>query len=65
MNLIFRGEKEYLIIIFIQVRKKIRFYNAYIPPGSSNGWIKIETLEGIFEGLNTTSSDPSDFMWRF
>ena len=39
-------------------KKKIRFYNAYIPPGSSNGWIKIETLEGIFKGLNIRSSDP-------
>tara|TARA_Y100000758_G_C15979200_1_gene396257 strand:+ start:81 stop:917 length:837 start_codon:yes stop_codon:yes gene_type:complete len=39
-------------------KKKIRFYNAYIPPGSSNGWIKIETLEGIFKGLNISSSEP-------
>ena len=27
--------------------KKFNFYSAYIPPGSSNGWIKIETLEGL------------------
>ena len=29
----------------------IEFYNAYIPPGSSNRWKKIETLEGIYKGL--------------
>ena len=29
----------------------IEFYNAYIPPGSSNRWKKIETLEGLYKGL--------------
>ena len=29
----------------------IEFYNAYIPPGSTNRWKKIETLEGLYKGL--------------
>jgi Exonuclease III len=29
----------------------IEFYNTYIPPGSSNRWKKIETLEGLYKGL--------------
>ena len=27
------------------------FYNTYIPPGSTNRWNKIETLEGLYKGL--------------
>ena len=38
--------------------KKLNFNSAYIPPGSSNGWIKIETLEGIFNGLNKKTDEP-------
>ena len=38
--------------------KKFNFNSAYIPPGSSNGWIKIETLEGIFNGLNKKIDEP-------
>ena len=37
--------------------KKFNFNSAYIPPGSSNGWIKIETLEGIFNGLNKNTDE--------
>ena len=29
----------------------IEFHNAYIPPGSTNHWKKIETLEGIYKRL--------------
>ncbi len=28
------------------------FHTTYVPPGSSNGWIKVETLEGIYEGFS-------------
>ena len=30
---------------------EINFHTTHIPPGSGNGWIKIETLEGIYERL--------------
>ena len=30
---------------------KIEIHNAHIPPGSSNGWIKIQMLEGIYKHL--------------
>ena len=46
-------------------KDKFIFYNSYIPPGSSNGWIKIETLEGIFKGLNKKKRKTNYFMWRF
>ena len=35
----------------ISPNETIEFYNAYIPPGSSNRWKKIETLEGLYKGL--------------
>ena len=31
---------------------------AYIPPGSSNGWIKIETFEGIYKFLANNNDIP-------
>jgi endonuclease/exonuclease/phosphatase family metal-dependent hydrolase len=30
----------------------IEVYNTHIPPGSSNGWIKIDTFEGIYRNLS-------------
>nr|WP_286170831.1 endonuclease/exonuclease/phosphatase family protein [Bacillus sp. NTK071] len=29
----------------------IELYNSHVPPGSSNGWVKIDTFEGIFNKL--------------
>jgi len=34
----------------------IELHTTHIPPGSSNGWVKIETLEGIFRRLAKTSA---------
>jgi exonuclease III len=31
-------------------------HTTHIPPGSSNGWIKIETLEGIYQRLSKPST---------
>ena len=39
-------------------KKKIIFYGVYIPPGSSNKWIKIETLEGLYKGLLAKANHP-------
>ena len=39
-------------------KQKIIFYGVYIPPGSSNKWIKIETLEGLYKGLLAKSNHP-------
>ena len=36
----------------------IEFHTTHIPPGSSNGWIKIETFEGLFAGLAKSSERP-------
>ncbi|MFP6751243.1 MAG: endonuclease/exonuclease/phosphatase family protein, partial [Pirellulaceae bacterium] len=33
----------------------VEVHSAYVPPGSSNGWIKIETFEGIYQGLAQTN----------
>lgn len=30
---------------------EVELHSAYVPPGSSNGWIKVETLEGIYRRL--------------
>ena len=56
-------------------KRKIRFITTHIPPGSSNGWIKIQTIKGLVESLivnesshqilcgdfNTPQSESSDF----
>ena len=34
----------------------IEVHTAYIPPGSSNGWIKIDTLEAVYEGMARRSA---------
>ena len=36
----------------------ILLYNTHVPPGSSNGWIKIETLNGIYNALSARSETP-------
>jgi len=36
----------------------IELHTTHIPPGSSNGWIKIETFEGLFAGLAKASERP-------
>lgn len=48
-------------VLSIQVRAHggiMELHCAHVPPGSSNGWIKIETLEGIYSGLARASSVP-------
>jgi exonuclease III len=37
----------------------IEILNVHIPPGSSNGWIKIETFEGLSEALKEESNHPT------
>jgi hypothetical protein len=34
----------------------IECHTTHIPPGASNGWIKIETLEGIYNSLAIPST---------
>jgi exonuclease III len=36
----------------------VTLYNAHVPPGSSNGWIKIEMLNGIYRALAVHSDTP-------
>lgn len=37
---------------------KLAIYNTHIPPGASNGWIKIEMLEGIFKKFSKAINFP-------
>ena len=37
-------------------KARIELTVTYVPPGSTNGWIKVETLEGLFQGLSARSS---------
>tara|TARA_X000000368_G_scaffold408415_1_gene389034 strand:- start:819 stop:1655 length:837 start_codon:yes stop_codon:yes gene_type:complete len=47
--------KERVLSAKIKIKdKNIYFHTTHIPPGSSNGWIKIETLEGIYNRLIKT-----------
>jgi exonuclease III len=34
---------------------RVHLHTTHIPPGSTNGWIKIETLEGIYKRLSVKS----------
>ena len=36
----------------------VELHTAYIPPGSSNGWTKVETFEGIYRRLARPSALP-------
>jgi exonuclease III len=36
----------------------ISVHNTHIPPGASNAWIKIQTLNGLFKGLSVRSDIP-------
>lgn len=36
----------------------IEVHNVHIPPGSSNGWMKVEMLEAVFAGLSGASQKP-------
>ncbi len=46
---------ERILSVKISINNKvIIFHTTHIPPGSSNGWIKIETLNGIYERLVKT-----------
>jgi exonuclease III len=38
--------------------RRIMLYNVHVPPGSSNGWIKIETLNGIHQALAVHTGTP-------
>ena len=35
--------------------KKLQLHTTHIPPGSSNGWIKIDTIKGIVDYFSETS----------
>lgn len=37
---------------------EFELHTAYIPPGSSHGWLKIETFEGISKRLSVSSTRP-------
>ena len=43
-------ERVLSVKLFID-NSEIYFHTTHIPPGSGNGWIKIETLEGIYQRL--------------
>ena len=50
--------KERVLSAKIYVKeKKINFHTTHIPPGSSNGWIKIETLEGIYKRIQELKNE--------
>ncbi len=47
--------QERVLTVNIQLNgKEITMHTTHIPPGSQNGWIKIETLEGIYNRLSAT-----------
>ena len=50
--------RERVLNLDIIAPQKFLFYGVYIPPGSSNKWIKIETLEGLYNGLLTQTDYP-------
>lgn len=36
----------------------VDIYNTHVPPGSSNGWVKVDHLIGLFDGLAHLHSNP-------
>lgn len=48
-------------VLSVQVNfrgREVEVYNTHVPPGSSNGWIKIGALEGIFTALAVPATRP-------
>lgn len=38
--------------------REVELHTTHIPPGSSNGWVKVETLQGLYRGLAAPSDRP-------
>lgn len=47
-----------LVVALETLTKTIHLYTTHIPPGASNGWIKIEILESLYEHLSVKSDIP-------
>jgi exonuclease III len=50
--------ERFLSVVIRSSLGNIQFHTTHIPPGSTNGWIKIETLEGIYKRLSARSESP-------
>jgi exonuclease III len=37
---------------------EVEVHNTHVPPGSSNGWVKIDQLVGLYDGLARESASP-------
>lgn len=37
---------------------RVRIHSVHIPPGSSNGWMKVEVLEGLYRALARNTAAP-------
>ena len=44
---------------------RVELHNTHVPPGSSNGWIKIEHMEGLWSRLATACAVPRVLMGDF
>ena len=49
-------EESVLSVVINSPRGEIEIHTTHIPPGSSNGWIKIDTFDGIFNALAKKSN---------
>ncbi|MDF1503849.1 endonuclease/exonuclease/phosphatase family protein [Roseisolibacter sp. H3M3-2] len=48
-------------VLTVRVRTpsgEVEVHNTHVPPGSSNGWVKIDQLVGLFDGLARESAIP-------
>jgi endonuclease/exonuclease/phosphatase family metal-dependent hydrolase len=51
-------ERVLTVVVHAAGARPVELYNTHIPPGSSNGWIKIEMLEGLYAGLAHHATAP-------
>ena len=48
-------EEKVLSVLVEAPAGKVVLHNVHVPPGSSNGWVKVEMLEAVYAGLSCQS----------
>ncbi len=45
-------EEKALSVLVVTPVGELALHNVHVPPGSSNGWVKVEVLEAVYAGLS-------------
>ena len=51
-------EEKAVSAVIMAPHAELELHTVHVPPGSSNGWVKIEVLEAVFAGLSRPTDRP-------